>query len=133
MWEADLGGIGGLGAVRAVRRRLVDQLHRWGKGELVDDAALALSELVTNAVLHGAPPIRVGVNLLTEGVRLEVPAGRRSLVPAGRRRARRAGPALRPALGAGPADRSDVAEQPAGRDREPGRRAGRGDPVPAGT
>src|SRR4051794_391078 len=72
MWDADLGVIEVLAAVPAARRRLVDQLHRWGKGELVDDAALALSELVTNAVLHGAPPIRAGVNLLTEGVRLEV-------------------------------------------------------------
>lgn len=30
---------------------------RWGLCELVDDAELAVSELVTNAVKHGLPPV----------------------------------------------------------------------------
>src|SRR4051794_24830739 len=40
--------------------------------ELTDDAVLVLSELVANALLHGAPPIRVGAARLPAGVRVEV-------------------------------------------------------------
>ncbi|MEV6960339.1 ATP-binding protein [Streptomyces sp. NPDC051207] len=43
----------------AVRSRL----RTWGAGELADDAGLVLEELVSNAVRHGRPPVRVTVSL----------------------------------------------------------------------
>ncbi len=39
---------------------------------LVDDAALVVTELLTNAVLHGAPPVTLRVRQLDHGVRVEV-------------------------------------------------------------
>ncbi len=44
-------------------RSLVQQcLKEWGLPGPLDDAELTLSELVTNAVLHGRPPVRVDLS-----------------------------------------------------------------------
>ena len=39
---------------------------------VVDDAALVVTELVTNALLHGGPPVRVRLREVPDGVRVEV-------------------------------------------------------------
>ena len=43
------------------RRAVADCAARLGFGEVVDDLLLVVSELVTNAVRHGAPPVRLEV------------------------------------------------------------------------
>lgn len=40
-------------AARAARRFTRDTLRQWGLDDLIDDAMLVVSELVTNAVVHG--------------------------------------------------------------------------------
>jgi PAS domain S-box-containing protein len=62
-------------ARRLVRRTLVDA----GCDELVDSAVLATSELVTNALVHAGTPVEVGVEILSEGVRVEIADGSRHL------------------------------------------------------
>ncbi|MFD3374877.1 MULTISPECIES: ATP-binding protein [unclassified Streptomyces] len=47
----------------SVRRDVRGQLERWGLGELADDAALVVSELLGNALRHGLPPISVSLTL----------------------------------------------------------------------
>jgi PAS domain S-box-containing protein len=47
-------------------------LRSSGLGELAEDAGLAVGELVANAVLHGAAPIRVRVRRQGDGIRLQV-------------------------------------------------------------
>src|SRR5438874_1327182 len=42
----------GVDAPRAARRFVVDVLRGWGRDDLVVDAAIVLTELATNAVLH---------------------------------------------------------------------------------
>ncbi|MFF6992318.1 ATP-binding protein [Streptomyces sp. NPDC010273] len=46
-----------------VRGAVRDQLARWGRGELVDDALLVVSELLGNAFGHGATPVRLSLAL----------------------------------------------------------------------
>ncbi len=46
-------------SVRLARAWIVDELGRIGREDLADSAALAVSELVTNAILHAEPPIVV--------------------------------------------------------------------------
>jgi anti-sigma regulatory factor (Ser/Thr protein kinase) len=41
---------------RIARDFATTTLHAWGLSELVDDAVVIISELVTNAVRHGLPP-----------------------------------------------------------------------------
>jgi hypothetical protein len=41
-------------------------------GGLADDAAIVVTELVTNALLHGRPPVRLRLHEVRGGVRLEV-------------------------------------------------------------
>jgi signal transduction histidine kinase len=41
-------------------------------GAVADDAALVVTELVTNALLHGGPPVRLRLRDVPDGVRLEV-------------------------------------------------------------
>lgn len=65
-----------------VRHRFVDELRARGlPGMVVDDAALVMSELVGNAVRHGAPladgGIRVSWVVTSEVVRIEVRDGGR--------------------------------------------------------
>lgn len=61
------------GLARSVVR---DELHRWDLGVLVDDAQLAVSELVTNALLHGLPPVLLGLRHQATAVRIDVSDGR---------------------------------------------------------
>jgi anti-sigma regulatory factor (Ser/Thr protein kinase) len=56
----------------AARRFVVDALEKWGCPEYADDAALATSELVTNAALHTGTEITMRVSLTDDGVRVEV-------------------------------------------------------------
>jgi serine phosphatase RsbU (regulator of sigma subunit)/anti-sigma regulatory factor (Ser/Thr protein kinase) len=44
------------------RRFLTDLCDQWGLSSLVDDAQLALTELVSNAVLHAATPVTVSIS-----------------------------------------------------------------------
>lgn len=46
-------------AVGVVRARAVEKLEEWGLSELSFGTELVLSELVTNAIRHGAAPVRV--------------------------------------------------------------------------
>ncbi|XKK60784.1 ATP-binding protein [Streptomyces sp. ARC32] len=48
----------GLHSVRGIIRR---QLRHWDVGELADDAALIVTELLGNAFRHGRPPVRVSL------------------------------------------------------------------------
>ncbi|MBX9366330.1 SpoIIE family protein phosphatase [Streptomyces sp. WAC04114] len=45
--------------VAPIRKQVVDQLERWGLTEATFTAELVVSELVTNAIRYGAPPIRL--------------------------------------------------------------------------
>lgn len=58
--------------VRDARRFVVDICHAIGRDELAECAELGVSELVTNAVLHGAAPIQVSVRGTAEHPRVEV-------------------------------------------------------------
>jgi anti-sigma regulatory factor (Ser/Thr protein kinase) len=59
-------------SVRRARAWVHDVLERLGRSELVDAAELAVSELVTNAILHGEPPITVRVRGTRAHPRVEV-------------------------------------------------------------
>jgi len=62
-------------AARRARRHTDQVISSTGRAELVDlsyDAQLVVSELVTNARLHGAPPIVVVVRCYPDGVRIQV-------------------------------------------------------------
>jgi CheY-like chemotaxis protein len=58
-----------VGEARGVVR---DLLERWGYRELIDDAELVVSELVTNAVVHADSGCAVIVNRGEGGIRIEV-------------------------------------------------------------
>jgi anti-sigma regulatory factor (Ser/Thr protein kinase) len=76
-----------LGSVVASRRLVESATTSWGvDDEVAADAALAVSELVTNAVLHARTGVHVVVRRLGRGVRLEVGdgSGRLPLVGADR-------------------------------------------------
>ncbi len=57
-------------SARSARRFLRRCLDDWSLGELLDDGQVAISELVTNAVTHGAPPLFASVSC--EGGYLEL-------------------------------------------------------------
>ncbi len=60
-------------SVSGARRFVSDGLRAWGRGDLVDDAALCVSELAGNAALHGdSSYIDVGVQALDRAVRVFV-------------------------------------------------------------
>jgi anti-sigma regulatory factor (Ser/Thr protein kinase) len=59
-------------APRAARRFVVETLQRWGRQELIDDAAIVTTELVANAVMHARSDAVVTVSSLGEGVRVAV-------------------------------------------------------------
>jgi anti-sigma regulatory factor (Ser/Thr protein kinase) len=49
-----------------------ETLRRWSCGHLADDAALLVSELVTNAVVHGRSDVVLHVWRTDSGVRVEI-------------------------------------------------------------
>ncbi|HSJ19190.1 MAG TPA: SpoIIE family protein phosphatase [Nocardioidaceae bacterium] len=59
-------------SVSEARRFVRGALEGWGAGDLADEAVLAASELVTNAVVHAGTPVRVVLELDAGGLRLEV-------------------------------------------------------------
>ena len=64
------------GSVRQARRFVSATLAEWSQdAPLVDDAVLIASELVTNAVMHGKPPIRLRLRAEAEEILLEVDDG----------------------------------------------------------
>lgn len=65
-------------SVPQARHFVEDLLRRWDLADLVDAAALVCSELTTNALLHGAPPVHLVVRRRPAGVRLELHDRRRS-------------------------------------------------------
>ena len=60
------------GSARAARRFTRRQLEAWGCGELVDPAVLAVSELVTNAVVHTRSPIKLRLRWAPPRLRVEL-------------------------------------------------------------
>jgi GAF domain-containing protein/anti-sigma regulatory factor (Ser/Thr protein kinase) len=65
----------GPGAVRTARHFVRDALSESAVKRFADDAELVVAELVTNAVLHAAPPLRVTVRASASGVRIDVADG----------------------------------------------------------
>ena len=59
-------------SVAQARRFVRNTLEEWGAEDLTDEAVLATSELVTNAVMHAGTPVRVGLESDPQGLRLEV-------------------------------------------------------------
>ncbi|WP_340537267.1 ATP-binding protein [Nocardioides sp. GXZ039] len=59
-------------SVQDARRWVVSTLREIGRDDLVESAELAISEIVTNALLHGTPPIVVRVRGTREHPRIEV-------------------------------------------------------------
>lgn len=55
-----------------IARRLLAEHTEFLSAEMRDDAKLLLSELVTNALLHGSPVITIALTTSADGVRLEV-------------------------------------------------------------
>jgi anti-sigma regulatory factor (Ser/Thr protein kinase) len=62
----------GPSGVQQARRWVVDTCHDIKRDDLVECAEFGVSELVTNAVLHGTPPIKVRVRGTWEHPRVEV-------------------------------------------------------------
>ncbi|MEV0252662.1 ATP-binding protein [Streptomyces sp. NPDC050732] len=62
-------------SVRAARAFAVETLTEWGIADRLDDIRVCVSELATNAVLHGVPPGReFSLRMVRDGalVRIEV-------------------------------------------------------------
>lgn len=61
------------------RRLLTTTLREWGlDDDLVDDAALVVSELASNAVIHAASPFSISARVRSGGLRVSVEDRRRS-------------------------------------------------------
>jgi anti-sigma regulatory factor (Ser/Thr protein kinase) len=62
-----------LQAPRSARHFVADVLERWGhSARLLDDAALVVTELATNAVIHAHSPFSVDIRPYAGSVRLSV-------------------------------------------------------------
>lgn len=59
-------------SARRARRVVLDALADWSLGDLCDEAALLVSEVVTNSVLHAGSTIDLTVRRQGEGIRVEV-------------------------------------------------------------
>lgn len=66
-------------APSCARQLVREVLPRWHLAGLVDDAELVVSELVTNALRHGLPPVVLTVWRLPVGLRIDVRDERPSL------------------------------------------------------
>lgn len=64
-------------SVQEARRWVVSACHQLGRDDLAECAALGISELVTNALLHAEDPIRVRLRGTVEHPRVEVSDGSR--------------------------------------------------------
>ena len=64
-------------SVRRARRQVIRALV--GAGAAADDAALLVSELATNAVIHAGTPFRVAVRRRDDRLRVEVADGSRAV------------------------------------------------------
>lgn len=62
-------------AAEQARAAVRTQLTRWDMPACVDDCLLVASELVTNAVIHGAAPIRMHLQRRNDVVRISVEDG----------------------------------------------------------
>ncbi|WP_328720512.1 ATP-binding protein [Streptomyces sp. NBC_00247] len=72
------------GSVRRSRHRAARLVVEWGYGDLADDVGLLVSELATNAVLHGALRgrlFRVRLLITATAVRIEVSDPRSERLP----------------------------------------------------
>ena len=58
--------------VPAARRFLAEQCGRWGCGDLLDDAHVVVTELVTNALLHAGTSCELRAGLTDRALRLQV-------------------------------------------------------------
>lgn len=67
------------GAVSTARRFVADRLSEWGRSDVVEDAQLCTSELVTNALLHSHTEATLLVRVDDAAVRVEVHDGSRHL------------------------------------------------------
>ncbi|WP_211348712.1 ATP-binding protein [Nocardioides litoris] len=65
----------GARGVQDARKWVTDTFHDIDRDDLVECAEMAVSEVVTNALLHGAPPIQVRVRGTREHPRVEVSDG----------------------------------------------------------
>lgn len=74
-------------SVRLARDWVTSVLREIGRDELAESARLAVSELVTNAILHAEPPMTVHVRGTVERPRVEVTD--QSLIPPQRRHSER--------------------------------------------
>ena len=74
--------------VQDARRWVVGTFRDIGRDDLVECAEMAVSEVVTNALLHGAPPIQVRVRGTREHPRVEVSDGSQEAADAAVGRAR---------------------------------------------
>jgi len=70
--EVTRGFIGTFQGPRLARRFVAETLQRWGRDDLVDDAALVVSELATNAVVHACSDFTVALSRRRDGVRIAV-------------------------------------------------------------
>ena len=59
-------------AIRRARKTVSDQLWAWGLPDLIDDAELITSELVTNAIRHAGGVVELRVSALPHRVRISV-------------------------------------------------------------
>jgi anti-sigma regulatory factor (Ser/Thr protein kinase) len=59
-------------SARAARRFVADTLSDWSCGHLADDAALLVSELVTNAVIHARSDVALRLWRTGSGIRVEI-------------------------------------------------------------
>ena len=73
-----------LRAPAQARRAVREVLLSWRLPGLVDTVALAVSELVTNALRHGRPPVHLVLFRERTRVRLDVHDGRDAVPPPGR-------------------------------------------------
>jgi len=60
------------GAVAAARQFVTEALTSWGESHLVWDGALIISELATNAIVHGGSPFRASIRRAGNVVRIAV-------------------------------------------------------------
>jgi anti-sigma regulatory factor (Ser/Thr protein kinase) len=54
------------------RQQVVDALRAWGMADLAEDAAVCVTELATNAILHSRTAFTVAVRRTTTGLRVDV-------------------------------------------------------------